>query len=125
MKRTFILSLALFGCSERAVGTGEFELPEQPTELELLCADWCDTQYSCGHVGDYAPEGDCIPNCVESRGWNVAWEGGCEGEVRETLTCLATSRCEEVQPIFDSQSTGSTPCDGALGAVLQCTVSGN
>ncbi len=119
VKLAFVLLVV--GCSSRTTVIDE-EAPE-PTELELLCSDWCDTQRTCGFSGDYEPEGDCAPNCVSSRGWNDAWETGCQEETREVLACLGDSTCADLAPMFDLMLGGPPPCAEQLSDVLFCSSS--
>lgn len=113
-----VVFILVLGCSNRASSDVEMQ---EPSELELLCSDWCDTQRTCGFAGDYDPQGECLPNCMSSRGWDVAWESGCDDETRAVLSCLSTSTCEELAPTFDPLLAGPPTCVEQLGAILTCS----
>lgn len=117
MKRIIIFTI-IFGCGGRPVISEE----TQPTELELLCESWCDLQSVCGFTDDYSPEGECLPNCVQTRSWSAAWDSEeCQDVARVALTCLGDGTCHELAPMFDPSDDGPTPCLYERTAMLLCS----
>ncbi len=117
MRHALILALLVAGCGGRPV-TPDLE----PTELELLCESWCSAQLACGFSSGYSPEGECTPNCTASRGWDIAWEGGCQEEARAVLSCLSDSTCEDLAPMFDPVTEALSPCADERSAILACSI---
>jgi hypothetical protein len=115
--RLIIIFSLMAACGGRPVPSDA----EQLTELELLCESWCETQSACGFSSDYSPEGQCLANCAQSRGWDIAWESICQDETRSALSCLSDSACVDLTPMFDTLDEGPSPCVVERSAVLTCS----